>query len=125
MYCPNRMAIDAGITGAQYWAIQAEEITRVAENRDLHLVGFSIGALAAIRVGLLTPQPIRSLNLVSAAAPLTAENAYGQFAGKPVFDLATRHPLAFSWLARGQSLLARRQPDLLYRILFARAGGKT
>lgn len=67
---------------------------------------------------------VRSLHLVSAAAPLDGGDFLDKMAGKAVFSMAKRNPGLFQWLVRWQTLLAKRAPQMLFRMLFASAQGQ-
>jgi len=88
-----------------------------------HLIGFSLGAFAALRTAPHLARPAASLDLVSAAAPLELGDFLDGMAGKPVFSLARFSPWALGALSAFQGWLARRAPSRLFGMLFATAAG--
>lgn len=122
--CFDRFAIDHAITGADYFQLIAQAISETAQGARLDFIGFSLGTHAALEVSALLPGQVRSLHLVSAAAPLDDGGFLDQMAGKAVFSLAQRSPGLFQWLVRWQALLAKRAPQILFRMLFASAQGQ-
>jgi pimeloyl-ACP methyl ester carboxylesterase len=106
-----------------YFGRLAEQILRQFPDGPLHLVGFSAGAAAALRVAPLLGDRVRQIDLVSPAAPLNLGNFLGDMAGAPVFRaaLAGRAPLAMlTWL---QAQAARMVPARLAATLIASALG--
>lgn len=122
--CFNRLAIGGSITGTDYYRQIARSINETVQGSQVDVIGFSLGAHAALEVSALIPGQIRSLHLVSAAAPLDGGDFLNDMAGKAVFSLAKRNPGLFQWLVRWQALLAKRAPHMLFRMLFASAKGQ-
>lgn len=90
----------------------------------LHLVGFSLGAAAALRVAPLLAERVVQIDLVAPAAPLQLGDFLKGMAGAPVFRaaLAGRLPLAALTLVQAQ--VARLAPERMAAALMARAKGK-
>lgn len=88
----------------------------------LTLVGFSIGAMAAIKIAAARPDRIRRLTLISLAAPLSLEDFLPDMAGKPVFELAINHPWMLKVLTHVQGFSFRIAPRLLLRKMFENCG---
>ncbi|MDH1728797.1 alpha/beta hydrolase [Pseudomonas chengduensis] len=122
--CFDRFAIDHAITGADYFQLIAQAISETAQGARVDFIGFSLGTHAALEVSALLPGQVRSLHLVSAAAPLDGGDFLDEMAGKAVFSLAKRSPGLFQWLVRWQAVLAKRAPQMLFRMLFASAQGQ-
>ncbi|MDU9406048.1 alpha/beta hydrolase [Pseudomonas sp. zfem001] len=122
--CFDRFAIDHAITGADYYRQIAQAVSETVQDARIDFIGFSLGTHTALEVAALMPGQVRSLHLVSAAAPLDGGDFLDQMAGRAVFSLAQRSPGLFHWLVRWQALLARRAPQLLFRMLFASAQGQ-
>lgn len=101
----------------------AESIRARHPGRPLHLVGFSLGAHAALRVAARLGAQVAGLDLVSAAAPLQLGPYLDGMAGGPLFRLARDRPWLFGLAVRAQGLAARRAPERLFSALFARAAG--
>lgn len=122
--CYDRSAIDPQLQGSAYYRRLADEIADRAAGKAVDFIGFSIGAFIALQVCRVMNGHVRSLHLISAAAPLDAGSFIDLAAGKAVFRLAQNHPSAFLWLARLQGLLANVSPGLLFRLLFTSAAGE-
>ena len=89
--CFDRFAVDASINGETYYRLLADEISKRAAGKPVDVIGFSIGAFVALQTCRYMPDGVRSLHLVSAAAPLEAGDYLEAMAGKQVFRLATDH----------------------------------
>ena len=98
------------------------QIADLAGDPDVHLIGFSIGAMVAIKIAAANPDLVTGLTLVSPAAPLSTGDFLPNMAGKPVFDMALKHPRRLKTLTWAQGLLARVAPNLLINALFAKCG---
>ncbi|WP_020481679.1 alpha/beta fold hydrolase [Methylomonas sp. MK1] len=122
--CYDRSTIDPRLQGCAYYQCIADEIAKKVGDKPVDFIGFSIGAFIALQVCRAMNGQVRSLHLVSAAAPLDAGNFIDAAAGKAVFRLAQNHPSAFQWLASVQGWLASRFPGLLLRMLFSSAATK-
>ena len=122
--CCDRFAIDRSITGADYYRHIAQSIDETVQGSPVDLIGFSLGTHAALEVSAVIPSQVRSLHLISAAAPLDGGAFLDEMAGKAVFSLAKRNPYLFQWLVKWQALLAKRAPQMLFRMLFASAQGQ-
>lgn len=122
--CYDRSTIAPGLQGDAYYQCIADEIAHKVGDKPVDFIGFSIGAFIALQVCRAMNGNVRSLHLVSAAAPPDADNFIDLAAGKAVFRLAQNHPSAFSWLARVQGGLASMFPGLLLRMLFSSAAGE-
>ncbi|MFN3771592.1 MAG: alpha/beta fold hydrolase [Ectopseudomonas guguanensis] len=122
--CFDRFAIDRAISGADYYQHIAQAINEKTQGAQLGVIGFSLGTHVALEVSALMPGQVRSLHLVSAAAPLDGGDFLNEMAGKAVFSMAKRNPGLFQWLVRWQALLAKRAPQMLFRMLFASAQGE-
>ncbi|MBD9363059.1 alpha/beta fold hydrolase [Methylomonas fluvii] len=122
--CYDRSTIAPGLQGHAYYQCIADEIAKKVGDKPVDFIGFSIGACIALQVCRAMNGKVRSLHLVSAAAPLDAGDFIDAAAGKAVFRLAQNRPSAFLRLARVQGWLANRFPGLLLRMLFASAAGE-
>lgn len=107
----------AGGDPSGYFNRLAEQIDRQFPDGPLHIVGFSLGAAAALRVAPLLGARVRQIDLVAPAAPLTLGDFLGEMAGAPVFRAAQagRVPFAvFTWLqAQSARLAAARMASAL------------
>jgi pimeloyl-ACP methyl ester carboxylesterase len=98
--CFDRFAIVPSITGAEYYRQIAQAISETVQGTPVDFIGFSLGTHAALEVSALMPGQVRSLHLISAAAPLDGGDFLDQMAGKAVFSLAQRSPSLFQWLVK-------------------------
>lgn len=121
--CFDRFYIDSSITDEAYYQFLAKEISKKSAGEKVDVIGFSIGAFIALQTCRYMVNEVRSLHLVSAAAPLEAGDFLDAMAGKQVFQLAKALPFLFVLLSYWQSLLALFFPSALFRLLFASAAG--
>ena len=121
--CLDRFSVDASINGEAYYQLLAEEISSKAAGKPVDVIGFSIGAFIALQTCRYLPDGVRTLHLVSAAAPLEAGDFIDAMAGKQVFHMAKKFPALFILLSYWQGLLALLFPKALFRLLFASAAG--
>ncbi len=121
--CHDRFSVDSSITGEAYYKLLAEKISKKAAGKKVDVIGFSIGAFIALQTCRYMAAEVRSLHLVSAAAPLETGDFLDAMAGKQVFQLAKAFPALFLLLSYWQSLLALLFPKALFRLLFASAAG--
>lgn len=98
----------------------------VAQNggQAFHVVGFSIGAMAALRLAAARPEQVARVTVVSPAAPLLLGDFLPDMAGAPVFKLAMKRPRVLHMLTALQGLLARNAPGVLIKQLFAKCGAQ-
>ena len=122
--CLDRFSVSPSINGEAYYKLLAAEISRIADGKQVDIVGFSIGAFIALQTSRHMANGVRSLHLVSAAAPLDSGNYLEAMAGKQVFKLAKAAPVLFILLSCWQGLLAWLSPNTLFRLLFASAAGE-
>ena len=120
VFAPDRTAGGCG-SSAGLDALAADIAARYP-NGDIHLIAFSLGTRVALEVAVRLGPLVGAIDLVSPAAPLETGD-YAGVAGAPVFALAARSPRLFALFVDAQSIAARRVPALLYRGLFASAGG--
>lgn len=89
----------------------------------INVVGFSIGAMVAIKIAAACPERVGRLTLISPGAPLSLGDFLPKMAGKPVFTLAMKRPIALRALTFGQGLMSSVAPGFLMKQLFAKCGG--
>ncbi len=94
------------------------------DEKGVNLVGFSIGAMAAIRLATLRPDRVSQLTLISPAAPLALGEFLPDMAGKPVFDFAIKRPWLLKLVTFFQGLVVRISPNVLIKMLFSKCGPK-
>ena len=123
LICFDRFSIDHSIAGGAYYQLLAQEISQLAAGKKVDVIGFSIGAFIALQTCRYLGNGVRSLHLISAAAPLDAGISLENMSGKQVFQLAKTFPPLFVLLSYWQGLLALLFPNALFRLLFAGAAG--
>jgi len=121
--CFDRFSVSSSINGEAYYKLLADEILKKAAGKQVDFIGFSIGAFIALQTSRYMQNSVRSLHLVSAAAPLEAGEFLESMAGKQVFQLAKAFPVLFILLSYWQGFLALFFPKALFRLLFASAAG--
>jgi pimeloyl-ACP methyl ester carboxylesterase len=82
------------------------------------LVGFSLGAMWALKLAALRPERVSRIVLVSPAAPLELGDFLPSMAGRAVFEMAQRGLWPLSALSAVQSLATRWAPEMLLTGLF-------
>jgi len=82
------------------------------------LVGFSLGAMWALKLAALRPERVSRIVLVSPAAPLELGNFLPSMAGRAVFETAQRGLWLLSALSAVQSLVTRWASDTLIAGMF-------
>lgn len=117
----DRFSAPGVYQGEGYFRLLATEILACAGTAQIHLVGFSIGAFAALQTCRHLQERVASVSLISAGAPLEAGDFLPGMAGQSVFRLAQRWPVLFRLLSGWQALLARFAPHVLFKMLFASA----
>ncbi|HZX33419.1 MAG TPA: hypothetical protein VFF03_18865, partial [Rhodocyclaceae bacterium] len=122
--CFYRFSVDPSINCEAYYKLLAEKILEKSAGKPVDIIGFSIGAFIALQTCRYMVNEVRSLHLVSAAAPLEAGNYLEAMAGRQVFKLAKAAPALFILLSYWQGLLAWLSPNALFRLLFASAAGE-
>lgn len=101
----------------------AADLRHAFPEARLRLIGFSLGASAALRTAAHLGEQVSRIDLVSAAAPLDLGNYLADMAGASVFRTARDNPRLFHIMTRAQSLLAQFLPGQLHAMLFATARG--
>ncbi|MGO4907165.1 alpha/beta hydrolase [Pseudorhodobacter sp. W20_MBD10_FR17] len=86
------------------------------------IIGFSIGAMLALKLAAARAANIKTLILISPAGPLSLGNFLPHMAGKPVFELAASNPKLLKSLTKLQCLLTKFAPKLLRNQLFHKSG---
>lgn len=117
-YTPDRSADQPDLAAPAYFDDLTANVERHASGRAVYLIGFSLGARAAIEIAARTTERIARIDLISPAGPLDGTEHLDLMAGRMVFALARTHPRIFGCLAAVQAWVARKRPDLLYAALF-------
>lgn len=93
-----------------------------ADNGGIVVAGFSIGAMAAIKIAATRPDIVSRLILISPAAPLSMGDFLPDMTGKPEFKLAMSHPKLLRLLTVFQGLMTRWSPERTAGALFRNCG---
>jgi pimeloyl-ACP methyl ester carboxylesterase len=102
----------------------AEGIAAQFPEGPLRLVGFSLGAAAALRIAPLLGERVAQIDLVSPAAPLQLGDFLAGMAGAPVFRAALAGRWPFTALTFMQAQAARIAPHKMAAALMAKAKGE-
>lgn len=119
----DRTSARIGSSSADYFKQIAADIKREFPGTPLRLIGFSLGASAALRTAPYLDEQVRHIDLVSAAAPLDLGNYLERMAGAAIFKIARTSPFMFGMLASAQSAMATLLPRQIQSMLFASAQG--
>jgi pimeloyl-ACP methyl ester carboxylesterase len=82
------------------------------------LVGFSLGAMSALKLAAFRPDRVSRVVLVSPAAPLELGNFLPSMAGRAVFETARLGFWPLSALSTAQSIVTGWAPDMLLTGMF-------
>jgi pimeloyl-ACP methyl ester carboxylesterase len=102
----------------------AGEIAAQFPDGALRLVGFSLGAAAALRAAPVLGERVERIDLVSPAAPLALGDFLDGMAGAPVFRAALAGRWPFAALTLVQAQVARLAPQTMAAALMAKAKGE-
>ena len=111
------------VRGGDFVRLAAGIAARFPEGA-LRLVGFSLGAAAALRTAPALGGRVERIDLVSPAAPLQLGDFLGHMAGAPVFRAALAGRGAFAALTFMQAQAARLAPAGMAAALMAKARGE-
>ncbi len=99
-------------------AVEAMAST-IANYQAAHLIGFSLGAMSALKLAAALPETVTKLDLIAPAAPLELGDFLDQMAGKPIFEAAKTDRLGM--LVSGQAMLAKVAPGQVIKAMFSSA----
>ncbi len=122
--CLDRFSLDDPLGREGYYKHIADQIKSKAGDQAVDIIGFSIGAHVALEVSVLLNDQVRHTHLISAVAPIDADDFIDNMAGGIVFKLAMGRPFIFRLLTQYQKLMALLAPRILFNMLFASAVGK-
>jgi len=88
-------------------------------DEKIHVVGFSLGAMTAIKLAAQFPQHITNLTLIAPAAPLELGDFLPEMAGRQVFKIASKGSTSLSILTSIQKMVTALAPNLMVKALFA------
>lgn len=95
----------------------AEQIARF---ESVHLIGFSLGAMSALKLAAKLPETVSKIDLIAPAAPLELGDYLDDMAGKPIFE-AAKDGTRLGILSAAQGVMARIAPWLVINAMFANA----
>lgn len=101
---------------------QFDKLSADFSDQRINVVGFSIGAMVAIKIAAARPKRVGQLTLISPAAPLDLGDFLPHMAGAAVFKLAMKHPKVLKALTSVQGFILRVWPNFLINQLFAKCG---
>lgn len=84
-----------------------------------HVIGFSLGAMSAIRLAAQRPDKVRELTLIAPAAPLELGDFLPNMAGKPVFTAAKLGAIPFKMFTALQHLGVSVVANKIIQTMFA------
>lgn len=93
--------------------------SNLANYEAVHLIGFSLGAMSALKLASVLPETVTRLDLIAPAAPLELGDFLDQMAGKPIFEAALKGRLGM--VASAQATLARLSNGSVIKAMFASA----
>ncbi|MBI1648686.1 alpha/beta fold hydrolase [Hyphomicrobium sulfonivorans] len=118
-FAPDRANDRPDLDAVAYADDLAGRVQAYADNRPVHLIGFSLGARTALELaGRIGPE-VAQIDLISPAGPLDGSDHINAMAGRAIFSMAAARPKLFRLHSAMQGWFARRCPGLLYRALFA------
>ncbi len=83
-----------------------------------HVIGFSLGAMTALKLASHRPESVKKLTLIAPAAPLALGNFLPDMAGRSVFELASKGAWRFAAFSMLQRLGVAIAPDLILKTMF-------
>jgi len=96
-----------------------ETVTGSKHFETAHVIGFSLGAMAAIEIAAKYPQLSKKLSLIAPAAPLELGDFLPDMAGRPVFRAAQQGAIMFRLFTFLQNLGFRLAPEKLIQSMFS------
>jgi pimeloyl-ACP methyl ester carboxylesterase len=124
LYVPNRSTMNLNLGLSAFLDKIALDVEDKFPNGCLHFVGFSLGAYIALEVVARLGSKVSSVDLISAAAPLSLGSFLHKMAGRPVFSAAQQSPVLFGQLAWGQAMVANFAPNVFFDLVFRSAQGE-
>lgn len=112
----------AGASASYEHAVLASFDAATADSETpVSLIGFSLGAMAALRIAAARPHRVGRLILASPAAPLELGDFLPAMAGGPVFRAAMRGDLVLRMLGGAQAMMLRANPSFLLKTMLSGA----
>lgn len=94
------------------------KLTSSSLNRSVHVIGFSLGAMAAIKIAAQHHNKVSMMSLIAPAAPLELGNFLPGMAGRVVFQTASRSALQFRALTALQKISVRLSSKFVIQSMF-------
>lgn len=91
---------------------------KLANYESVHLIGFSLGAMSAMKLAARMPETVVKLDLIAPAAPLALGDYLKDMAGKPIFEAAMKSGGALGRLVAAQRTLARMSKGAVIKAMF-------
>ncbi len=121
--CLDRGAIDLSLSGDAYFRAVAQAVDGQAAGAPVTVIGFSMGSFVALAMTPFLEGEVRTMHLISSAAPLESGDFLDQMAGRTVFQMAQRSLDSLRRLTRVQSWMTRFLPGVMVGALFNGARG--
>lgn len=89
------------------------------ETTNAHVIGFSLGAMTALKIAARRPDVVTKITLIAPAAPLELGNFLPEMAGQPVFNSAVKGRIPFSIFTGLQRIATTIAPNKIIDAMFA------
>jgi len=96
-----------------------DKIVLESKASKTHIIGFSLGAMTALKIAALRPNHVSKISLIAPAAPLDMGDFISKMAGQPVFNMASNGTIPFAIFTAIQKLGVSIIPKKIIRIMFA------
>lgn len=93
---------------------------QISSFKSVHLIGFSLGAMSALKLAAKMPETVAKIDLIAPAAPLELGDYLDEMAGKPIFE-AARDGARLGILSAAQGVMASVAPGLVIKAMFSNA----
>lgn len=96
-----------------------DHIASESRENKVHIIGFSLGAMTALKIAANRSQNISGMSLIAPAAPLELGDFLKNMAGKVIFNTASKSSLLFRILTSLQWLGVKFAPMQMVKTMFA------
>ena len=96
-----------------------DRVLQNAHSDKAHLIGFSLGAMTALKIASQRPKQVSQITLIAPAAPLELGDFLPNMAGGAVFKTAKKGAIAFKLFTTFQSLGVTLAPKPIISTMFA------
>ena len=112
----------AGAGGSyEHTVLASFDVATAGSEAPAVLIGFSLGAMAALRIAAARPHRVGRLILASPAAPLELGDFLPAMAGGPIFKAAMRGDFVLRMLGGAQAMMLRANPSFLLKTMLSGA----